>query len=117
MGTITAGEYHSYYRIILARPWFRAGLKRIHDSRDAVMAFTPTDVLSQAKTYETVAASFGEDRGAIIFSRTEDKRLLQTFLGASVKAQGFVKIFDNYDAARAWVGLPEDYGDPFQDTW
>ena len=116
-GTITAGEYHSIYRMARGQPWFREGLKRIHDSRNAVLAFTPTDVLSQARTFDVVAPEFGEVRGAIIMSRAEDMVLLRTFVGASEKAQTFVKIFDNYDDARAWAGLPEDYPDPFEDDW
>ncbi|MFP6742717.1 MAG: hypothetical protein VCD33_14020 [Alphaproteobacteria bacterium] len=117
MGTITAGEYHSYYRIIVASPWFRAGLKRIHDCRGAVMTFTPTEVLSQASTYDTMAAAFGEDRGALIFGGAEGTKLMRAFLDASTKVQGFVEIFDNYADARTWVGLPEDCPDPFVDAW
>ena len=59
-----------------------------------------------------------EDRGRVSrFRGAEDMQLMKTFAGASVKARGSVEYFDNYDAARAWAELPEDYPDPFEDTW
>ncbi len=116
-GTITAEEYRSYYRIVLDKPWFRTGLNAIHDARNAVNEFMQSDVLTMANTYDMVASMYGEGKGAILVSSVEDKQLLGTFVGASVKAIGFFEFFDNYDDARAWVGLPEDYSDPFEDTW
>ena len=116
-GTITAEEYLSYYRIVLAKPWFRPDLNAIHDGRSAVMEFIQSDVLTMANTYDMVASMYGRGKGAILVSGVENKRLLSTFVGASVKAVGFFEIFDNYDDARAWVGLPKDYSDPFEDSW
>ena len=116
-GTITSAEYQSSYRIILGRPWFRTELNVIHDWRNAVMEFTRTDVLAKANTFDTVASAFGEIISAVLVSGAEDKQLMSAFVDASVKAQGSVEYFDNYDAARAWAELPEDYPDPFEDTW
>ncbi len=50
-------------------------------------------------------------------SGAEDMQLLSTFVGALAKAQDSHGYFDNYEAARAWVGLPDDYPDPFEDEW
>ena len=116
-GAITAEEYQSSYRIVFAKPWFKTGLNAIHDNRNAVMEFVRTDVLTKAHTYDMVASVFGEGKGASLVSSVEDKRLLETFVSASVKAKDMVKIFVNYDDARAWVGLPEDYPDPSEDAW
>ena len=116
-GTVTAWEYSSYRGIVLARPWFRKGLNDIHDTRNAVLEFTRTDVLIEANSYDMIASAFGDGKGAVLVSGVENTRLLRTLVGASVKAQGFIKFFDNYDNARAWVGLPEDYPDPFEDAW
>ena len=46
-----------------------------------------------------------------------DTLLPRTFVGTSRKSQSLVEIFDNYEAARAWVGLPHDYPDPFEEVW
>ena len=116
-GTVTAEEYLTYYRKVLAEPWFRKGLNAIHDRRDAVLEFVQSDVLTQANTWDMIASVFGESKCAVLVSGVEDKRLLETFVGASMKAVGLVKIVENYDDARAWVGLPEDYPDPFGDAW
>ena len=116
-GTITAEEYNSYFKIVLAKPWFQQGLNDMHDARDAVIEFMRTDVLLQAHTYDMVASAFGEAKSAVLVTGAENMRLMRTFVGASVEAKGFVETFDNYDDARAWVGLPEDYPDPFEDAW
>ena len=116
-GTVTAEEFQAYYRIVFAEPWFREGLNVIHDGRNAVIEFSRTDVLDSAHTYDMVASAFGDCRIAKLLTDAEETRLLQTFIGASAKAKGVVEIFDNYDDARAWVGLPEDYPDPFKDEW
>ena len=64
-----------------------------------------------------VASVFGEGKGAILVSGAEDMRLLRTFVGASEKARGVIDFFYDYDDARAWIELPEDYPDPFEDEW
>ena len=116
-GAITAEEYQSHFRTVIAEPWFRKGLNEIGDWRNGVIGFTRTDILTKAGTYDMIASAFGESKGAVLVSGVEDKLFLSTFQGASVKAIGVVKFFLNYDDARAWVGLPEDYPDPFEDTW
>ena len=116
-GTITSAEYQSSYRIILGRPWFGKDLNVIHDWRNTVMEFTRTDVLAKANTFDTVASAFGEMISAVLVSGAEDKQLMSAFVGASVKARDSVEYFDSYDDARAWVGLPEDYPDPFKVAW
>ncbi len=79
---------------------------------------TPTtDIpVTKANIDDIVASAFGEGNGAILVRSGADMRLLKRGLGASVESCGLVKILYNYDAARAWVGLPEDYPDPFEDA-
>ena len=64
-----------------------------------------------------IASVYGGIKSAVLVSGAEDMRLMSAFVGASVKAQGSVDYFDNYDDAKAWVGLPEDYPDSFEDAW
>ncbi len=116
-GTITAKEYLSHFRIVLDRPWFRKGLNAIHDRRNAVLEFVLKDVLTKANTYDMIALAFGETKRAVLVSGVEDMQLMRMFVSASKKAMGVVEYFDSYDDARAWVGLPEDYPDPFEDAW
>ena len=78
---------------------------------------TLADVFTKADTYDMVARAFGDGKGAFLVSEAQDMRLWRKGIGASVEARDLVKIFDNYDDARAWVGLPEDYPDPFEDEW
>ena len=116
-GTITAEEYQSHFRVVHAKPWFRKGLNAIHDRRNAVIGFERADVLTKARTFDMIAPAYGDIKSAVLVSGAEDMRLMSAFVGASVKAQGSVDYFDNYNDARAWVELPEDYPDPFEDAW
>ena len=72
------------------------------------------DTLTMADAYDLVAPAFGEGRGAILVNGSDDMRLLKRGVGASAKARDLVRVFYNYDAARAWLALPEDYPDPFE---
>ena len=116
-GTIPVDEYYSYFRTVIAKPWFRKELNVIHDLRSAGMESVRANVLTKSLAYDSVASEFGDGKGAVLVSSVEDKGFLSLFVTASVKAKGLVESFDNYDDARAYVGLPEDYPDPFEDEW
>ncbi len=112
-GKMTPGDLSAYYDEIEALPGFRPGLKRIHDLRRADVNLERAEIRSIADAARLGDARQGQRQ--IVFLVGSDAafgiaRVLMVMRESCTVTQN---VFRDFDRARAWLKLPDDYEDPF----
>lgn len=98
---------------IVHEPWFRPGLKVLHDFRSATAGPESSDVSSAAKLYNTIKGAFGKGKIAILVPDCGVATPAQMFVFLANGTNRLIKVFTACDQAMNWLGLPENYPDPF----
>ena len=112
-GTIHLIDWQAFRKDIAGRPWFRPGLNGLHDHRRATLSLTRSEILDYATTQKLLKSAFGAGRAANVMRDQKGVALVWDFALVAGGGQRLIEGFTDYQAATAWLELPEGYVGPF----
>ena len=111
-GPVVADEFLEFYRNVAKRPWFRPGLNGLHDFRQADIRANRSDTIRIASYRMMLREMFGPGRAARVVADRGSEKALRSIDVVVSDTDREVEVFTDYEAAKAWLGLPEGYEVP-----
>ena len=103
----------AFMRAVVGQPWFRPGLNVLHDFRDATAAPLDTEVRRLGSAFQSIKPAFGDSgRVALLVPKPEDLHLTQTYTSLARGSGREFEAFTDWNDARTWLGLGDDYVPP-----
>ncbi len=112
-GAVSFADAAGYYRAIAEQDWFKPGLKILHDFRKTNVRLSEAEVAQIDDIYREVGAALNESKTAAIVSESLAFDLGQSQTPLAAGDMERIRVVPSFEAARAWLELPEDYLDPF----
>jgi hypothetical protein len=112
-GTLNLQGLWGFMRAVVGEPWYRPGLNVLHDFRDAAAAPLDTEVRQLGSAFQAVKPAFGDSgRVALLVPNPKDLHLAQTYTSFTRGSGRVSEAFTDWNEARAWLGLGDDYVPP-----
>ena len=111
-GEIEAAELRAFYYDLARLPWFRSGLNCLADMRQASFRTSASDRSLMIQLQRLASTMFGTGRVATVVSDQQTYNYAISIDSLTGSPERPRKIFRDYEAARAWLGLPVDYVSP-----
>ena len=112
-GAVELSEVSVVQTELAKMDWFRTGLNALYDFRIAKLRLTRSDILKAAQARTMTATMYGAGRVACVVHGKVAGALLRTFARVVTTAERHLRVFTDYEAAKAWLGLPAHYATPF----
>ena len=113
-GVVDASELRAIYNEIARLPWFRPGLNCLNDLRQADARVDQSDIWMFSDLQNFAGPMFGSGRVAAVVSDDRTYNLVRTMNTVTKSPERTREVFRDYEAAKAWLGLPADYVGPFE---
>lgn len=114
LGQVHVEDMITYLREIVRHTEFRSGINALHDCRDAVVEQSQEDLDAIARRYTEVRPAFGDGKVAALVRSDLSFDAARLFLTLADLKPRLMGVYRDYEPARAWLGLPADYVDPFE---
>ncbi len=112
-GTFSRKEADAYSRDVAKLPGFHAGLNFFHDMRLADVKVSGAVVRDAAKVDSPPCRPGAIRKGAILVSSDVGFGMMRMLAAFRDRPGLDLDVFRDLEEAKAWLGLPEDIGDPF----
>ena len=114
-GTFSSEEGAAHYREIAGYESFQRGSHLFHDAR-LVDVGVPTSEIEKVATAASPKVDSGVVRKVAILASSDVGFGMMRMLASMRERPGLVlNVFRDLEEAKAWLGLPADLGDPFED--
>ncbi len=111
-GMVDVDELREFYHNFARLPWFRSGLSCLADMRQANFRTSPTGTYLITDLQKLAGSMFGAGRVAAVVDDHQTHEFVQTVNLLTSGPERPREIFSDYEAAKAWLGLPADYVGP-----
>ena len=112
-GRLSLGDVGTFYDEIEALPGFRSGLKRFHDLRRADIDLNQAEIRNIAEAAKRGNARHGQRQIVFLVDSDAAFGIARVLMAMSESCTVTQNVFRDFDRARAWLELPEDYEDRF----
>ena len=112
VGEVTADDLRKQLMEEIGHPDFHPGLDKILDYRRLQLCLSLAEVEELALIFRRFGQVIGDSRWAVVSDLDQVHDLMWKFIGFFNSARVQVKVFRDFEQARAWLGLAEDFQCP-----